>query len=564
MTSFKVKILILVLSIAAVMIPLTVFADDADTNDHQHSPKLIDVTTGNIGADIPYCGRFFCKDCHSFYYDSLTPDDLGMPIMDISGSLDGVSKTVKKTVSISYMSGDGNFESDATIKWQGGSSIYYPKKNFTIQFIKSSGSKNKVAIVDAWGKQSKYCLKANYIDYSQSRNVVSGRIFNEIVHSRGIDDELNALPNGGVVDGYPVALYLNGKYLGLYTLNIPKDKWMFGMKDETLRQALMFGDDWKDSVFLRQPITDVNNVESSGWELEYCSTEDDPAVGTAWVAESMNEFIAFLNANDGEAFKAGISQYTDVDRAIDVMLYTYFIHANDNVAKNIVWATYDGVRWIPSVYDMDGTWGMYWDGSLTLPANDFTPAADNLLFKRLLDNCSDEILARYVQLRETVLSRDNLRNHFEAFFDSVSSQMYKAERIKWKDVPNNDVDQQQQILDYIDARTEFMDSYYGVTIPDPNAPPEKPAIAKVKVGKKKLTVNMNADPASVGAMSYQIAYRVKGTSKWKTVSTDQQSLVIKNLKSGKKYQVRARSCKTTAERTLNSKWTKITISKKIK
>ena len=564
MTSFKVKILILVLSIAAVMIPLTVFADDADTNDHQHSPKLIDVTTGNIGADIPYCGRFFCKDCHSFYYDSLTPEDLGMPIMDISGSLDGVSKTEKKTVGISFMSGDVNFESDATIKWQGASSIGYPKKNFTIQFIKPSGKKNKVAIVDSWGEQSKYCLKANYIDFSQSRNVVSGRIFNEIVHSRGINDELNALPNGGVVDGYPVALYLNGKYLGLYTLNIPKDKWMFGMKDETLKQALLFGDDWKDSVFLRQPITDVNNVESSGWELEYCSTEDDPAVGTAWVAESMNEFIAFLNANDGEAFKAGISQYTDVDRAIDVMLYTYFIHANDNVAKNIVWATYDGVRWIPSVYDMDGTWGMYWDGSLTLPANDFTPAADNLLFKRLLDNCSDEILARYVQLRETVLSRDNLRNHFEAFFDSVSSQMYKAERIKWKDVPNNDVDQQQQILDYIDARTEFMDSYYGVTIPDPNAPPEKPAISKVKVGKKKMTVNMNAEPAAVGATSYQISYRVKGTSKWKTVSTDQQSLVIKNLKSGKKYQVRARSCKTTAERTLNSKWTKITISKKIK
>ena len=31
--------------------------------------------------------------------------------------------------------------------------------------------------------ENKYCLKANYIDYSQSRNVVSGKIFGEIVKS---------------------------------------------------------------------------------------------------------------------------------------------------------------------------------------------------------------------------------------------------------------------------------------------------------------------------------------------------------------------------------------------
>ena len=572
MAFMKTKVILLVLCIVAVMIPITAFADDVDGDSHQHARKLTSVITGNYGDDIPYCGRFFCRDCVEFYFDSITPEDLGMPIINITGSLEGMTKTEKKTVGISYMSGDVNFESDATMKWQGGSSVLYPKKNYTIQFIKSSGSKNKVALVDAWGKQSKYCLKANYIDFSQSRNVVSGRIFNEIVHSRGIDDELNALPNGGVVDGYPVALYLNGKFLGLYTLNIPKDNWMFGMKDETIRQALLFGDNWTEPVFLRQPIADVNDVGGSGWELEYCSTEDDPSVGTAWVAESMNEFIAFLNANNGEAFKAGISQYTDVDRAIDVLIYTYFIHANDNVAKNIVWATYDGVRWIPSVYDMDGTWGMYWDGSVGIPANDFVPAADNLLFQRLLENYPDEIKARYVELREGVLSRSNLRGQFEAFFSAIPKCMYAAEKSKWRSVPNNDVDQQAQILKYIEDRTAYMDSYYGVTIqegedPAPEEPvvaPSKPAISKVTAGKKKLTVKMKTKPAGVGASTYQIAYRVKGASKWKTVTTAKQSYVIKKLKTGKRYQVRVRACKKAEGSTLCSRWTKTSTSGKIR
>ncbi len=569
MISLRKAIIILSLSVFTVMMPMTVFADDAAGGDHQHARRLTAVSPGLVGERMPFRGTFFCKDCYTSYDDSLTPEDIGMPIINITGSLDGVTKEVKKTVSVSYMSGDLNFESDATIKWQGASSILYPKKNYSIQFIKSSGSKNKIALVDAWGKQSKYCLKANYIDFSQSRNVVSGRLFNEIVHSRGIDDELNALPNGGVVDGYPVALYLNTRFLGLYTMNIPKDKWMFGMNDETLRQALLFGDTWSESVMLRAPITDVSNVEKSGWEMEYCSTEDDPDTGTAWAAESMNEFIAFLNEHDGADFRNGIGQYTDVDRAIDVLLYTYFIHANDNVGKNIIWATYDGKRWIPSVYDMDGTWGMYWDGSLNIPADDFAPAGDNLLFKRLLDNYPEEIKARYVQLRESVLSEKNIREQFESFFSGICRQMYTAEKYKWRKVPNNTVDQQAQILKYIEDRIAFLDSCFGVTIqeyqePEPVSAPKRPAIAGLTAGRRKLTVRMKTKPAAAGATKYQVSYRVKGTSKWKTVSTGKQRLVISKLKTGKKYQVRVRSCRISDGLTLRSKWSKVKLSGRVK
>ena len=567
MASLKSKLIILAISIIAVMIPAAVFADDAD-NGHKHSGPLLGVVTEEKGLGIPHPGSFLCDKCYNIYYDSLTPEKLGMPIIDITGVVIGMTKEIKKTVDVSFVSKDLNFESQATMKWQGGSSIGYPKKNYTIQFINESGKKNKIEIVDTWGKQSKYCLKANYIDFSQSRNVVSGRIYSDIVHSRRTADELDALPNGGVVDGYPVLIYLNGDYQGLYTLNIPKDNWMFGMKDETIRQALLFGDIWAESVFLRQPISDVNNVEKSGWELEYCSTEDDPAVGTAWPAESMNEFIRFLNENDGEAFRAGIEKYTDVDRAIDVLLYTYFIHANDNVAKNIIWATYDGIRWIPSVYDMDGTWGLYWDGSLIVSPEDFVPSGDNLLFRRLLDNYPDKIKDRYVQLRETVLSRNNIKKHFKAFFDSVPEALYKAEKRKWRDVPSNDADQQKQIFDFIDKRTAYLDSYYGVTIDDdPDKPvvkPIRPVIKKLTVGKKKLTVRMKTKPAAVKASTYQIAYRVKGTSKWKTVSTSKQIRVIKKLKKGKRYQVRVRSRKVSQGRTLYSKWTKIKTTGKIR
>ena len=432
-------------------------------NDHQHQRILQRIVTDDE-SETPLCGEFYCKECHEPYYDSITYDDLGIPIVNINGSLAGISKTQKVTVNISYESDQLVFNSDATLKLQGASSLGYPKKNYSVQFVKANGKKNKTTLVDSWGSQSKYCLKANYVDYSQSRNVVSGRLFNEVLHSRNINDELNELSNGGVVDGYPVAVFLNEKYLGLYTMNIPKDKWMFGMDDDTIRQALLFGDIWAESVKLKEPISDVNNVSASGWDLEYCSTEEDESIGTSWVAESMNDFIGFLNSNDGDDFKNGIDQYTDIDRAIDVLIYTYFIQARDNVSKNIIWATYNGIKWIPSVYDMDGSWGMAWDGSFPYSASEFPPSDGNLLFKRLIDNCSEEIEARYAELRQSILSNSNIQMLFASFFADIPQVMYTAESEKWTGVPSQDVNNFDQIIGFAKARTEYLDNYYNVTV----------------------------------------------------------------------------------------------------
>jgi hypothetical protein len=50
-----------------------------------------------------------------------------MPIVKIEGSMEGISKTNKVTVSTAYDDGAGvAFSSSATLKWQGGSSASLP------------------------------------------------------------------------------------------------------------------------------------------------------------------------------------------------------------------------------------------------------------------------------------------------------------------------------------------------------------------------------------------------------------------------------------------------------
>ena len=146
--------------------------------------------------------------------------DYPIPILYLNGSFAEMTKDNAVTVDYIFKERSGT----CTLKWQGASSVGLPKKNFTIKFD------NAFEVVSGWGTQQKYVLKANFVDSSHARNIVCAKLWGQIVRSRTpANAMLNALPNGGAIDGFPILLALNGKFIGLYTWNIPKDDWMFGM-----------------------------------------------------------------------------------------------------------------------------------------------------------------------------------------------------------------------------------------------------------------------------------------------------------------------------------------------
>jgi hypothetical protein len=94
--------------------------------EHEHAGPLEALRT-ETGLDTPCCGVFRCSLCGETYEATVTPADVGMPIVKIEGSMEGISKTNKVTVSTAYDDGAGvAFSSSATLKWQGGSSASLP------------------------------------------------------------------------------------------------------------------------------------------------------------------------------------------------------------------------------------------------------------------------------------------------------------------------------------------------------------------------------------------------------------------------------------------------------
>lgn len=83
-------------------------------------------------------------------------------------------------------------------------------------------------------------------------------------------------------------------------------------------------------------------------------------------------------------------------------------------------------------------------------------------------------------------------------------------------------------------------NYTGKTSASYVIMPEKATIKSLKAGKKKFTVKIKQEKGA----KYQVAYKVKGSSKYKTVATKNVTKTVKSLKKGKTYSVKVRAYQT--------------------
>lgn len=382
----------------------------------------------------------------------------------LTGSLDGIGKKDEVNVTAEFADGEQNifFDCFATLKYQGHSSLIYPKKNFTLKFYKDEERQEKYKMVFShWNKENKYILKANYIDPSHCRNLVCADIWADLCADRdNLPGELTGLSNYGAVDGFPLALYINDEFHGLYTMNLHKDDDLFGM-EEGQRHAIMISNDIAlPEAYFRAP---AQFTDGSPWEVEYCGTED-----AGWAQDSLNKLIRFVMTADDAAFTSQLEQYLDVDSAIDYLIAMYALGLTYSGTQDFILVSYGG-PWIASLYDMEDAFGLFRDGTGAFAPDEYLPersaegwnsATGSLLWDRLLDCYETRICRRYQQLRQTVLSTDSLRTRVEEFMDGIPAELYEAERRQNPGIPSP-FDQRTQIIGYITRRLQLLDEIFA-------------------------------------------------------------------------------------------------------
>ena len=352
------------------------------------------------------------------------------------GDMDGMEeKKDVRSVFAYFKQGEKNQFSRAAIKVQGSSSRYYDKKNYTIKFYED-GDHTEAKLFDVgWGAQNEYCLKANWIDKTHSRNVVTAKLAAEVQSKYGIMEQA---PNNGLIDGFPIEVYINGRFHGIYTWNIPKAAWLFGMDEENPNHIVMCAEAWKPTTLFEE----LPNWED--WSVEAGPETDE----TMAKFTRLSDFI--INSSD-EDFRNNLGEYLNLDSLLTYYIFVDFAYMPDNQSKNMLIATYDGQLWYPSLYDLDTTWGTSWDGTYLYEYKSDPVSFSNFsnLGRRVRDLFPQELHDRYFELREEILTKEHVMELFHDFDAQIPDTWKEKEVKEWgTEIPGADFTQIEEYLDY--------------------------------------------------------------------------------------------------------------------
>lgn len=265
-----------------------------------------------------------------------------------------------------------------------------------------------------------------------------------------IPDGLIGAENFAQIKGHPVNVYINGSYIGLYTLNTTKSSNMLNMKGDKENEIAIGADVWSDATLFK---TDSATLEE-GKDFGVLA----PDVVTDTTKASVNRLLAFVNSSSDTDFVNNINDYIDLPSMIDYFIFANVTQDTDGMGKNAAYYTYDGKIWIAVAYDLDSTWGLHWDGASLDPYDQNAISfRGNKLFNRISSSFKEQIKARHKELRATVLRSDVVINKFERFIDEIGKENFDNEQTKWTTLPSLNLTDEQQLKEAIVKRMRAVD-----------------------------------------------------------------------------------------------------------
>lgn len=416
---------------------------------------------------------------------------------------------------IEYNDKDGNyFRKKVTVNAQGDSSLYYPIRNMSIDI--DDGCKIKFG---DFPSQDSFHLKKYYIDVFRGQCIVGYRLTEQVYKSHPLGKQYpyeynyaNASTTGGIgnikkdffsgakchPDGFPIWItWINTitnekKELGVFTWNLKKSKEVYQcdkkkaeniILDGIISDRTLFGGSisW-NSFEVRNPksLKDIDENKYDGDSPKELSNTDS-------LSKKTKEFILRLSSINQQLetskTKETFESFFLVAPFIDYLLVSYILFHYDGFEKNWIWVTYDGLKWAPTLYDMDSIFGNNVRGTGIVEKSDtelLPEEVDNhnqYCLQVLKELYSTEIESRYKELRDKkifdidniygLLSNwlqkigfDNLVKDLEIFKETPS---YRDGSIEYTEMPTTGgfFNSPKRVYNWLNNRILFLDSKFN-------------------------------------------------------------------------------------------------------
>lgn len=300
-----------------------------------------------------------------------------------------------------------------------------------------------------WGDQSTYRLCGQYSDPLKCRDRAGAAVRNALLRE---EDRVQG--------GFPVQLYVDGIYRGVYDL-LPDQSWLFrrgGAKNASLVASDETCDFASEPVFSRPGLGE----KASGFAFLHCSGES-----TAWAETRFLEFCEFVKNATDKQFIEHLSDYTDVGVLTDAFLTAEVLCAAHRLETGMIWYTADGTKWLPDFSDLTCSFGITEEGiacwhAYNLPKTNAKGepvySGSSLLWKRFVQLMIGTIRTRYTELRAELFTAEALTEMFEAERAKEEAGLLTAESELYPGTP--EANGAQALPDFLARRLEALDGLF--------------------------------------------------------------------------------------------------------
>ena len=340
-----------------------------------------------------------------------------MPIVYLDGDTDGMNKSTFKDMHFILVKNGIETTGYAKVKWQGDSSLTFPKKGLRIKLYENDTYSDKLKIQPkkSWKPTSKFNLKAYPNDALICHDVVNANIGSDIWGTNlSLPSQMLDETNLGFIDGFPIVLFINNGFQGIYSFNLARSDF------DNTKYAVM-GDKYNEQTQFKKKGVKIDETDFESLYPEDKTDDEKKAV------DDLIDFVA--NSTDDD-FKANLSKHVDINSAIDYLIFSNVIGDGDAWGKNQVLLSYDGEIWYWHPYDLDGSYGLNWTGGFSIQEGKIW-GNDHKLFERLTKLFLPQIQARYTQLRAW-LTPSYVVDKYVDYINDIGTENYQLDWNIWQ------------------------------------------------------------------------------------------------------------------------------------
>lgn len=309
------------------------------------------------------------KELYNFNYRNTT-----LPKMYLTGDVTNMTPTQSVPMKIEYQSPDeekygASFNTgiqNNPVLIQGTSSLQYVRHNYTI-YLKDEYGNNMSYNPYGDGSVADYvfCLKADYVESSHANNTGVAKFINDCLYDTKTPMQLENENCRTTINGFPIELYVNGEYLGIYNFNHDRYSYQsYGYDYIKYPNMLVYEINSNSNTSAGAFYRYGANTESSAnvSEIEYYKRDFKLIYGNRTTDSDtyseVKSLVEWVSVAEYDLFRETISEHFNKEFLFRYFLNVLFIGAVDSLGKNMKIFTVDGKVWFPQFYDLDTVLGI--------------------------------------------------------------------------------------------------------------------------------------------------------------------------------------------------------------